>query len=58
MQSLAFEDVKNCLLERILYLLQNEQLSQAEETACNQQPNGQSGSTLVHQAIMKAVCYS
>ena len=52
MQSLAFDDVKTCLLERICRILENNKLRRAEEESVH--PN----TTLIHQAIMKAVCYS
>lgn len=42
MQSLAFDEVKNCLLERIFHILENEQLQKAEERSPS--PN----TTLVH----------
>ena len=42
MQSLAFDKVKSCLLERIFYILENEQLRQAEERSPS--PN----TTLIH----------
>jgi len=54
MQSLAFEDVKNCLLERILRILDDEKLGEVEASLSG--TNG--GATLIHQAIMKAVCFS
>lgn len=53
MQSMAFDEVKNCLLERIMRILENEKLSEAEESFANIN-NG----ALIHQAMMKAVCFS
>jgi hypothetical protein len=52
MHTLAFNDVKECLLDRIARILESEQLLLEEERA----PVG--GNTLIHQAIMKAVCFS
>ena len=51
MHCLAFGDLKSSLMSRIMKILESENLLQAEESAGN-------SSTLIHQAIMKAVCYS
>ena len=52
MHTLAFNDVKECLLDRIARILESEQLLLEEERAPVR------GNTLIHQAIMKAVCFS
>ena len=52
MHTLAFEELKQRLLDRILRILQSEKLQEEEEKV------PASGNTLVHQAIMKAVCFS
>ena len=52
---MAFEELKVNLLDRILRILENEHLQHEEERAVHA---NKSSSSLIHQAMMKAVCYS